>query len=135
MDLCAWQCFRAPPRAQITGERAPAIKMVGLRYLTGADIKKLRSRAACVEFRSAASKQQAIQCNIMGVNHFIDVGGLLPEVKAMLWCNAHVVASFDRNPTGFWSNAGLAGDGLVLEPVISSSLSSVPSTMPANGLV
>lgn len=85
-------------------------KWLGLEYLTGAEMGGLHSRTAFVQFRSLTTKQQAIQCNITGANNFITVLPV-PEIRGMIWDNAHVSRSLIETRRQ-WANLALLG-GLI----------------------
>ena len=86
-------------------------KWLGIKYLTGSDTGRLHSSTAFVQFRTLSAKQQAIQCNITGMNNYLKVTPV-PEVRDIIWDNMHVSRALVETRK-FWSNILLAG-GLVL---------------------
>jgi hypothetical protein len=80
---------------------------LGVKYLTGSGTGRLHSSTAFVEFRTLASKQQAIQTSITGMNNVINVSPV-PEIRDIIWDNAHVSRAL-IDSRKWWLNVVLIG--------------------------
>lgn len=81
-------------------------------------VERVHSSTALVEFRSVVAKQQAIQCNLTGTNRYFEVKQV-PEIRDLLWENAHVAQSF-IDARKLWVNAALVGGLIVWSLVVAA---------------
>lgn len=82
----------------------------------------MHSSTAFVQFKSLAAKQQAIQCNITGMNKYLTVVPV-PEVRDIIWDNMHVSRALIETRKG-WANVALFG-GLILWSMLVSLIRSI----------
>jgi len=95
------------------------INRVGQYLLKNETSRGVRSTTAFVEFKTLVAKQQAIQCNLTGLNRYLRVRPC-PGIREVIWSNMHVpqVAIETRK---FWVNIVLAA-GLILWSYIVSAI-------------
>jgi hypothetical protein len=90
-----------------TTRKSRLSRWLGLRYLAGIDTSRVHSSTAFVQFKTLAAKQEAIQCNITGVNKLMVVEPV-PDARSIIWRNAHVSRTFINARTTY-VNVALVG--------------------------
>eukprot|EP00934_Nitzschia_sp_Nitz4_P002789 Nitzschia sp. Nitz4//scaffold387_size12074//3359//7349//NITZ4_009001-RA/size12074-augustus-gene-0.7-mRNA-1//1//CDS//3329549970//2779//frame0 len=99
--------------AQAKRRRVPRAKeniisrVLGFKYIFPRETGHVHSSTAFIEFNSLTAKQQAIQCNLTGINALLRIQPV-PEPRDILWGNAHVArALIDRRK--IYANVAMFG--------------------------